>query len=310
MRAYALFFAALLFSPAFAAGDTGPDSMRAFCLSLLNTSGQNATPQVQAPVVQAPNATNFSHGAQYFETFDGLAGANASIAKMRAAGLPTLRAADTYSAAMQWFEGQAALESSGGVADYGFALDKIREVKAIEQSSFATSDELRALSERINGTAQDVNLTKALDMQKSAQAEFSDGRFEEANTLIDSAYQEISNAETDAARSKTLVESARKNVETFLRDNWQIIVSVIAVLAVLAFIFQKQIRRFLVESRINSLVAERAVLESMLRGLQKDYFERREISEMTYHVKTKKFGDLVRNINRQLPLLKEELKRI
>ena len=31
---------------------------------------------------------------------------------------------------------------------------------------------------------------------------------------------------------------------------------------------------------------------------------------MTYHVKTKKFGDLIRNINRQLPLMKEELKRI
>ncbi len=310
MRAFAVLITLFLVSAAFAAGDTGPDSMRSFCLILLNLSGQ-ASAQNQTALQQQPAATaNFSHGAQYSEALAGLADANASIERMRGAGLPTLRATDTYSLALQWFEGQSLLESSGGAADFGFTLEKVREIKQIEISSFATDDDLRALSARLNATAPDVNVTKALELRNSALAEFSDGRFEEAQTFIDSAYQEISTAETDAARSKTLVESARKNVETFLRDNWQIILAVIAAVAVLAFVFQKRIRRFSVASRINSLMAERTVLESMMRGLQKDYFDRGKISEMTYHIRTKKFADLVRNINRQLPLLKEELKRI
>ena len=63
-------------------------------------------------------------------------------------------------------------------------------------------------------------------------------------------------------------------------------------------------------SRVIFGFAERAVIEKLIRGMQREYFEKGGMNELSYHIKTKKFGDLIRNINRQLPLLKEELKRI
>ena len=84
----------------------------------------------------------------------------------------------------------------------------------------------------------------------------------------------------------------------------------LAALAIFFFLFQKQIRRFLINARIKALSAERGVLESMIKSLQKEYFESGKVNELSYHIKTKKFGDLIRNINRQLPMLKEELRKL
>ncbi len=61
---------------------------------------------------------------------------------------------------------------------------------------------------------------------------------------------------------------------------------------------------------MRSRAGERMVLETMLQGLQKDYFQHGKINDLSYHIKTKKYSDLIRAINRQLPLLREELKKL
>lgn len=236
--------------------------------------------------------------------------ANASIQKMANAGLPVIHARDLYLAAGQWLDGQSAKEEIGETSDYRFVSQNVQQILQLESSSFALQDEFNVLDLRLANATSGANLTAALALRDSALAEFRDERFDEAKTLIDQAYAEISSAEAEAVRSQTLLESTRKNVETFLRENWQTILAIIAVVCVLLFIFQKRIRRFLINSKINSLSREKVVLQGMLRDLQRDYFQHGSGNEMTYRIKTKKFADLIRNINRQLPMLKEELKRI
>lgn len=299
----------LLLAPLFAAGDSGDAPLRSFCMRLLNIP---ATAQAQndsnETIFAPPNITTRS--AEYYEAVNGLALANISVQKMANASLPVLRAFDTYVAAAQWLEGQSALEEIGGKADYRFVTDSVYQISQLSSTSFALKDELDVLSSRLANSTEGANLTAATALRDSARVEFRDGRFEEAKSLIEQSYAEISAAESEAIRSRTLVESTRKNIEMFIRDNWQKFALAFAAIAVVLFIFQKRIRRFLVSSKINSLMHEKEVLQGMLRSLQRAYFEGGTVNEMSYHIKTKKFGDLIRNINRQLPLLKEELKRI
>ena len=300
---------ALLISPLFASGDAGDAPLRAFCMRLLNAADNstvaNATNET-APAMQL----NTNRTGAYYAAAAALAEANVSINRMEYAGLPTLRARDAYVAAAQWLDGQAALEEIGSKADYSFVLDSANQISTMEKTSFSIKDELDVLGIRLANATEGANLTSATALRDSARAEFVDGRFEEAKSLIEQSYSEISSAESAAIHSRTLVESTRKNIETFLRDNWQPIAAIAAALVVLLFLFQKRIRRFMLTSKYNSLLHEREVLQGMLRELQKNYFDRGTVNEMSYHIKTKKFGDLIRNINRQLPLLKEELKRI
>ncbi len=298
----------LLSAQIFGAGDFGGDSLRSFCMLLLNVSA-NATQNSTVTEIAAPPSIK-TRSSGYYGAVAALASANQSIAAMADAGLPIARANDAYVAAVQWLEGQSALEEIGSRADYGFVLDNAEQIARLESTAFALRDDFKILGSRLGNATQGSNLTSALELRDSALSEFRDERFEEAKSLMEQSYAEISSAETAAVHSQTLVESTRKNVETFLRDNWQAIAGVFVAIGVLFFIFQKRIRRFVVSARINSLMHEKEVIQSMLRELQRDYFEKNGVTEMTYHVKTKKFGDLIRNINRQLPLMKEELKRI
>jgi hypothetical protein len=155
-----------------------------------------------------------------------------------------------------------------------------------------------------------VNLSKAIEMLSEAEKELLDGRFSEAQKIAANAYGEIDSAEAERVRQNTVFESARRNIENFIYENWQNILIVALTIMVLGFVFQKQIRRFLVNAKISSLISEKKTYEDMIKRTQRGYFESGNINELTYHIKIKKYSDLIRNVNRQIPLLKEELKKI
>lgn len=294
------------------AADSEVSGMRSFCISLLNSTGDLA-PKVCVPEVassESQDIINHSHSLQYTNALEALVQANASVEKLRAAGFSYQRSMDIYMSALQWFDGQSSLELSGAQGSFTFVFDKVREIKAIERLAFLANDELSVLSQRLNAVDSDVYLSDALSLEADAKREFADGRFEESQRIAQQAYESVSRAESETAHSKTLLESTRQTIENFLLENWKTIVSIVLVAALLAFIFQKHIRRHMAESKLRSLAGERAVLETMIQSLQADYFQRGKINELSYNIKTKKYGDLIRDINRQLPLLKEELKKI
>ena len=308
----ALFFSLLMLAQFSSAADEGVN-MQTFCRNLLGLPQAlpgGAAANNSSSAIGGAGSFNFTYSSQYYSALAGLREANQSVQNMIAAGLPYAQSQDLYMSSLQWFAGQSALEAEGQKADYGFVLGNVAQIKGIEQQATGTSDELKALDTRLAGVASDVNITAAKADADAAHKEFNDGRFEEAKPLINSAYDKATQAEAEATRSKALLESTRRTLEAFLQDNWQIIAAAIAAAAVIFFLFQKQIRRFTINAKISALTAERGVLEGMIKGLQKDYFEYGKINELSFHIKTKKYGDLIRNINRQLPLLKEELKKL
>ncbi|MCX6770840.1 MAG: hypothetical protein NTX79_02180 [Candidatus Micrarchaeota archaeon] len=309
-RLYVLFALSLIASSVFAADDYNP-GIRAYCEKLLGVNAAaNATDGAANGTQVRLVVVNATFGASHNDTLAKLLAANASIAKMRNAGLPSQNAMDTYMLAKQWFGGQEAIELSGGRPNYGFALQKITEINDLEQGTYQVNDDLKALAERISTADSGANLTSTKALVADAAQEFRDGRIDKAKALIIQAYDEVTNAEFQAVHSRTIGESARRTIENFLADNWKTIVNLAAAALILFFLFQKQIRKALVSARLKSLIRERAVIESMLKSLQKEYFEKKSVTELTYRVKTKKYGDIIRNINRQLPLLKEQLRRI
>lgn len=307
MRSFAFFSLALILS-ALCAADSGTENLLTMCNALFNRNAMNAS---GAENLSGYNiSANMSYSLQFLSAKGQLGEANLSVARLKAEGYPYLRANDLYMVAHQWLLGQSALEEAGEMGDYRFIAEKASEIRQIERDTFKVGDDLRALSDRLEKALPDADLTEARAHYAEARKEFMANRFEEAQLQADQSYESAAKAEADATRSKTLLESARKNIEVFLQENWQKIAVAAAAIAAFLFIFQKHIRRFIVNSRINSLVAERGVLESMMKKLQKDYYEDGRVNEMSFHIKTKKFAEMVRNINRQIPTLREELKRI
>jgi hypothetical protein len=306
-----LFVALLLLSGIAHAADAD-GTMQKMCERLLSVQCAASQAPAQAPVVEdiGPDLANFTFSRQHDDANASLSEANGSIERMRAAGLPLAQVSDLLLLAQEWFSGQSALELAGESPDYRFTFQKVLEIKQIERSAFSVSDELKALLARMGQSAPGVNLSEAKTLQEEASKEFADGRYSEAQKQIDLAYEKVELAEAQFVHENTMLESTRKTLENFLKDNWQWMLSALALVGAALFLFQKQIRRAILRSRIKSLIIEKKTLEGMMVATQKGFFKEGSVNETAYDVRMKKYKDLVLNINRQLPLLKEELKKI
>ena len=83
----------------------------------------------------------------------------------------------------------------------------------------------------------------------------------------------------------------------------------IAVLFIVYLVTKSRIEKFLIKRKIKKLGIEERVLKELIAKTQKDYFEKGTVSEGNYNIKMKKFSELIRDIHREVPLLKEELEK-
>ncbi len=230
---------------------------------------------------------------------------------MKDAGFNMIRVNDTYSLAEQIYFSQLVLEDKKQAGDYSIILEKCTEIKGIKVKAYQSRDELRVLEERINETAKnkDVNVTEVLDYFNRVKQEFYDERYEQALALIEETYQKISEAESNAAQSKVFYVAVSKTLAGFFLKNWYIILSVIAVLLIAYLITKSRIEKYLIKRRIKKLGIEERVLKDLIAKTQREYFGKGTMSEGNYNIKMKKFSEMVRDIHREVPLLKEELEK-
>jgi hypothetical protein len=233
------------------------------------------------------------------------------IYDMGGAGFNTIRVNDTYYLAEQTYLSQIVAEDKNQFGEYRTILEKCKQIKDIKIKALQNKDELRVLEERINETSKnkDANLTEVLESFKRASQEFYDERYEQSLVLIEETYQKISEAESSAAQAKVFYVAASKTLGNFFIKSWWIILIVIVVLLAIYFITKSRIEKFLIKRRIKRLGIEEKVLKDLIAKTQKDYFEKGIVSEGNYNIKMKKFSELIRDIHREVPLLKEELEK-
>ena len=77
---------------------------------------------------------------------------------------------------------------------------------------------------------------------------------------------------------------------------------------VLIFIFFRNIvARKMIRRKMRELELEKKVIFGLIQDTQKLYFDKNKISEEMYSVRIRKFGEIIRDIERQLPLLRADL---
>ena len=94
------------------------------------------------------------------------------------------------------------------------------------------------------------------------------------------------------------------------RSNWIYLSSVLVILFVFFLVYKNAVKKWLIKRKIAYLEVEKQTFKNLIRRTQKNYFELGKMSESGYVIKTKKFAELIRDIDRQIPLLKEEFVKI
>lgn len=232
--------------------------------------------------------------------------ARRDMADMASHNLSTTRYGDTLSIAEQLYEAQLALETDGGEPNYILVKEKIDELAELKMLAYRTLDELAALETSLNQTSV-TDLGPALTLYAQARGEFEVERYEESLKRIDQAYAKISELEALQTKVKAFYEATSRTVANFLSENWRMIVGAIAVVAIVAILGYGWFTRLIIKRKIMDLELRKESVRGLMADAQKEFFERGETSEASYQIKMKKYGELLRDINRQIPLLNEEL---
>ena len=141
----------------------------------------------------------------------------------------------------------------------------------------------------------------------AALREFNYERFDKSRSLVEEAYNAISESKAATTKAKTLYRATTNTIEEFFLRTWRHWAASSLLFLLLFVLSYKAVKRIKLKARIRRLEQERETVKNLIKEIQRKYFEKGEISESEYHIKTKKYAEIIRDINRRIPLLEEEI---
>jgi len=216
------------------------------------------------------------------------------------------RYSDTLFSANQLYAAQLALENTTGVADYSSLKIKISELKQLKDDALLNSDELKALWVTIEQT-EGIDPAPVMKLYFQAEEEFEAERYENSFVSIEETYEKISELQAVETKIKALYDATSSGIINFLKKTWKYIAGILAAIFLLVFIFHNTWIRYRIRAKIVSLSQRKISIQALISQTQKTYFEKGEIDEGTYHIRVKKYGEMIRDLSRQIPLLREQL---
>ena len=223
------------------------------------------------------------------------------------------RVNDTLKTAYNLYEGQLAIKEKNQKYDFSSVLIYCDEIKSIKEIAYIAKDEFDALYKFYN---ESFDFEREIDIQSietilgEIENEIESERYEKVPPLVDKAYQEIVEVQAEQTTLNVFYENTKRGLKRFFEKNWIFLISFIALSIVLFFVYRNGISKWIIKRKIQELKLRRETLKKIIQGAQKDYFQDGKISEGTFNIKTKKIAELIRDIDRQIPMLYEELVKV
>jgi DNA repair ATPase RecN len=264
---------------------------------------------ILAVFLLVPLSAGLSEGASNAK--ESLKGIKEAITETGEAGYSTVQMNDMLLSAENILEAQVALENQGGESDFSLVYDMIDRIDELISKAYETGDELSALRKYIDSVSETgLDMSEAEALYKEAEEELKNERYDIAAALIDNSYQKISEVQSESTTAYVIYRATTETFIGFVRTNWlPISISIIILISAL-ILTKKRIRISRIKRKINKLHFERKILEDLIKKTQKEYFETKKIAEEVYDIRIKKFSEMIRDINRQIPLLNEQIVKV
>jgi len=236
--------------------------------------------------------------------------AQTAIQEMEKEGMQTTRVNDLFFQANISYQAHLALNQSGKQTDFSQTIENCEKIIEIKNTAFNVYDEIEALENRIEGLEdKDLNLSKIKASFRSAKEEFRSERYEQAEEKVDETYKRISESQAISNRLQAIYDATRKNIAYFIRNNWQWFTLLLVVALVGGAIAKRRIEIYLLRKKKQRLLLRKETIKNLIEEAQYSYFEKGDISEETYSTRTDKFGEMLRDLNRRIPLVEEDLRK-
>lgn len=156
----------------------------------------------------------------------------------------------------------------------------------------------------------DTNASSVEEIVAQIEEEIAGERYENVEELINKGYEEIARVKAEQTTLALAYRTTSKTIKDFFINNWLQILIISCVVVVLYLFFRIRILLWFAKKKMESLVLRKDTVKGLIGQTQKDYFQTGKISEADYRMRTKNFADLMRDIERQIPLAQQEIARL
>ncbi len=226
-------------------------------------------------------------------------------------GFLVIRINDSLKQLSDLFNSQVILKEKNKSYDFSIVISYCNNIKNISETAFSSRDKYLALQKFYNDSFESgIDFTSVEVMVKEINQEFENERYEKIPPLIEKTYQEITNVKSTHTTLNIFYDITSRSFKRFILDNKYYIISVIVILVILVIIFNRAIKKIIIKTKLRNLELRKKTLKEIIMDTQKRYFSKGAISEGDFNIKTKKIAELIRDIDRQIPLLQEELSKL
>ena len=233
--------------------------------------------------------------------------AEKDITEMQLRNIPINRVNESYQDAVQLYAAQTALERTSKKADFDLVIRYATNVNDVKKIAFKADDELKIFLENYNSISEEVNLSEMDEDYNAIINSFNSERFEDTLELIDVGYERLSEVQSSQTTIKLFYSATSRSVKVFLKDNWLWLVTSFIATLLFLLIFKTALSKLHTQRKMKHLDLQKNTINYLIKNLQKSYFKTKKTSELEYRIKLKKFNEMILDINRQIPLLKEEM---
>ena len=261
--------------------------------------------------ISAAVNTNSSNSSVQKQASDCLNSSIQIMNDMSNSGFSILRINDTFREADAIYSAQVILFEKKSKTDFSKVFEDCKKISDIRDLALNAKDELDAFKKFYEESKTEGMNTSSVDVIiNKIEFEMKSERYENVQPLINQAYQEITNIKSSYTTLNIFYKSTTRTIGDFFKENWIYIIVTIIVVVLILIIFQKAISRMLIKRKIARLEIRKTTLRELIMKTQKDYFEKGLLSDSSYNIKTKKFAELIRDIEREIPLLREQLMKV
>lgn len=215
---------------------------------------------------------------------------------------------DSFVKAEDLYAAQVIIESRKGKPNYNLVIDYCNQIKKLKQDATFALDSYRVFINFYNTAIESGMDSSSVDaIIHQIDAEIAGERYEGVPRLIDQGYAEISKIKSEQTAIALAYRATTRGIGGFVTDNWIMLVSLLVLGLAFYFLYRTKISLWLLQRKLNNLLLRKDTLKGLMSTTQRNYFQYSNIPEATYRMRIKNFGEIVRDIDRQIPLLQKDI---
>ncbi len=258
--------------------------------------------------INALDSSNFSR----FDAESAISQSTKVIQELNESGFGTTRANDILTTAKNIYDSQILMEKAKKTTDYSLVLSYTKQISDLQEIAYQAKDIIFSLDEEYS-TLKEKALENRVDISETSSLmnglldDYTHERYEEVIEKSDAVEKSILDADAEITTLNVFYSSLSRGITAFVKNNWIGLLVVLVLLILFIPFYKLVLYKYVLLKKLKKLKAEQDVLKSLIQKSQKDYFEKGKMSEATYHTRIDKYSEMIRDLERQIPLIKEEL---